>query len=92
MSYVQPKAVKECDPSSCFARFWMVLGEPPHGITITGLPTFKHQERASADREAARLANCNPGTKFYVLEAVAACRKSDVYWLEAADQRDLPPF
>lgn len=48
--------------------FWMVWCE--NG----GRPTFKHWERANAEREAERLARENEGHLFYVLEAVAAKR------------------
>lgn len=80
-----------CDPNVCFAHFWMVLNDSNSFLCGHG-PTFRHMDRPSAEREAARLATKNHGVKFIVLEAVAACRKSDVEWLKAADQRDLPPF
>jgi hypothetical protein len=44
-------------------EFWMVYGEG------CGAPTYKHDTADSARQEAARLAERNPGTAFYVLKA-----------------------
>jgi len=46
------------------ARFWMVWN--PHGRARTS----RHDSRASADTEAARLAARNPGAVFFVLKMV----------------------
>lgn len=80
-----------CDPNACFARFWMVLNDNS-SIAYGHGPTFRHSSRDDADLEAQRLATKNPGVKFFVLETVAACVKSDVQWLEAADRKEIPPF
>lgn len=61
-------------------KFWMVLSD----VSNTP-PTLRHQTEDAAKKEAARLANNNPGIKFFVLEVVAACVKSDVQWMEAED-------
>lgn len=50
--------------------FWMVKGEGPTNVI--------HQDLASAEREAHRLARENPGKFFYVLQTIAAHRKLDV--------------
>lgn len=42
--------------------FWMVLGN--------GVPTVRHQSQESAEREAERLADLNPGHSFFVLQAL----------------------
>lgn len=39
--------------------------------TKGGAPTFKHPTRSSAEAEARRLANLNPGQAFYVLGSVS---------------------
>lgn len=55
-------------------RFWMVLG--------CGTPVYRHSSKESAVKEAERLAMLSPGDEFVVLEAIAACKKSDVQWRE----------
>lgn len=45
-------------------KFWMVWS--PQGSR----PTRKHYTRESADTEASRLANANPGMEFFTLKAV----------------------
>lgn len=52
-------------------KFWLVwrLGG--------GAPTVKHFDKADAEREAERLAKCNPGETFYVLKTVAAATAED---------------
>lgn len=45
-------------------KFWMVWS--PQGSR----PTRRHYTRESADTEASRLANANPGTEFFTLKAV----------------------
>ena len=47
-------------------KFWMVYGE---GRSI---PVHKHTHAEHATREAGRLAEKYPGTRFYVLEAISA--------------------
>jgi hypothetical protein len=51
-------------------KFWMVLGD--------ALPVVRHDSKASAQREAVRLARQLPGRQFFVLEAVSLIEKSDV--------------
>lgn len=41
--------------------FWMVLG--------AGVPTVRHTSKESAEKEAERLAKCNQGQEFTVLES-----------------------
>lgn len=67
------------------SKFWMVLSDVPHPCVVptpASPPTYRHSTEAIAKKEAARLANANPGIKFFVLEVVAACVKSDVQWME----------
>lgn len=45
-------------------RFWMVTG-------AMNAPRIRHATFADANAEAQRLATANPGTEFYVLEAIA---------------------
>lgn len=92
MPCCQPSPDRVPDPNACFARFWMVLNDNAPKFSVQGLPTFRHATQEEAIKEAARLAGCNPGIKFYVLETVAACVKSDVQWLNAVGIRDMPPF
>lgn len=49
-------------------RFWFVWN--PQGRN----PTQPHVDRASADKEAQRLARCNPGQAFIVLKSVGGFR------------------
>lgn len=92
MPCCQPNADRVPDPYTCFARFWMVLNDNTSKCSVQGLPTFRHDTQETALKEAARLAGLNPGIKFYVLETVAACVKSDVKWLDAVNNCDMPPF
>ena len=50
-------------PAKRIVRYWMV--HSPEG----GPPRHVHEERRSAELEAARLARSNPGNHFVVLEA-----------------------
>ena len=52
--------------------FWMV-----HAIG-GGAPTYHHDSRVSAEREAKRLARNSPGIVFVILEAVGAVVKDDL--------------
>ena len=52
------------------AMFWMVKGDGPAVVC--------HESRAVAESEAERLARLNPGTPFFVLEAIACHRRVDV--------------
>lgn len=52
------------------SQFWMVHG--------TGPCNFRHTTRQAAEREADRLARANPGTMFFVTEAISAHVKHDV--------------
>jgi hypothetical protein len=62
--------------------FWLVWKD--NG----GIPTVPHDSLDSAKREAERLARMHPGSKFYVLQTVGACSKTDVLW----DEDHEPPF
>ncbi len=44
-------------------KFWMITGDG-------NSPKVRHASRQDAVREAERLAKANPGTQFFVLEAV----------------------
>lgn len=59
--------------------FWMVLGSKAP-------PNFRHQTKADAATEAARLARLYRGETFYILEAVASCVASELTW------EDLEPI
>ena len=63
-------------------KFWMVLG--------SGAPTYRHYRPDDARTEATRLARQNPGQEFILLEAIGAVRKTDVEWLDASDEADIP--
>lgn len=66
-------------------QFWMVKGD--------GSPTMKHRSRSSAEAEARRLAQQNPGTQFFVLEAVSAWRRLDMERVTfGSDPDDMIPF
>ncbi len=45
--------------------FWIVWAEDG------GSPTYKHKSQSSAENEASRLANLQPGARFCVLPCVA---------------------
>ena len=62
-----------------YRKFWMVW------IEGGPAPTFKHDSREGANREAERLALAMPSATYHVLEAVAACKKSTVQWSEAEE-------
>lgn len=71
--------------SGVFKQFWMVWSENGRA------PTYRHYELESAKKEAERLALVDPGTTFFVLEAVECCEKMTVQWSTASDV-DEPPF
>jgi len=56
--------------------FWVVWNPR------AGVPTVRHDSEHSARAEAERLARCNPGHSFHVLQAIATCRKTGVEWRE----------
>lgn len=64
--------------------FWMVHGDGP--------TSYRHDSRASAEAEAHRLARTNPGTAFFVMEAVAAYRKVDVERFSLRPDDEEIPF
>ena len=51
-------------------RFWMVYGDGQRGAT------FKHRSKEEAEREAQRLAQAMPGTRFFVLKTVSGFEAS----------------
>lgn len=55
-------------------KFWMVLG--------ANRPTYRHETREAADKEAERLAKSFPGQEFIVLESLAVCKVGDAIWHE----------
>lgn len=55
-------------------EFWMVWN--PQGRA----PAYQHLSRDTAKAEAERLAGVAPGQLFFVLHAVACCRRSDLQW------------
>lgn len=70
-----------------FETFWMVVGR--------GTPTYRHATPESAKQEAERLARIDPSQEFFVLEAIASCKKNDVTWQDAVPQDcngGRPPF
>lgn len=60
--------------------FWLIWN--PNGKA----PTVQHDSEKAARTEAERLARCNPGHQFYILEAHAVCQIRDIVWEEV----DLP--
>lgn len=53
----------ESEPGNNSKKFWMITGDGNQ-------PRVRHTNKKLATNEAERLARANPGTKFYVLEAV----------------------
>ena len=69
--------------------FWMVKGEGP--------ATAIHMSRRDAENEADRLARKMPGTRFYVLQAVACHVKVEVQRIDLTEmaeiaEDDMMPF
>jgi len=61
-------------------EFWMVWNP------VGRAPTYKHGNRGSAQREAERLAEGNPGHSFYVLHAISrSSRPPNVMTVELCD-------
>lgn len=56
------------------SKFWFVWNEAGRS------PKKKHTSEGEARKEAARLANENPGHEFVVLESVGSCRTNSVIW------------
>lgn len=67
-------------------KFWMVSGDGPS--------RFRHGTQEEAEEEAQRLARSSPGTPFFVMEAIAVHRKTDVERrdLRAEDLDTMIPF
>lgn len=53
-------------------KFWMVLGSQQ--------PNYRHTSKQSAQTEAERLAKSHPSQAFFVLEALASVRVTDLRW------------
>lgn len=53
--------------------FWMIYGEGQSA------PTVKHHYLSEAKREAERLARTHGG-RFYILQAIAECERTDLRW------------
>lgn len=70
-------------------KFWLVWNGKTGPFNI---PKFEHLDKVSADEEAKRLARLNPGTRFYVLEALRYWEKNDmkVVDLENVDSEEIP--
>ena len=64
-------------------RFWMVYNTSPNGRA----PTYPHQSRDAADREAQRLARENPGQCFIVLKSMGGflAERPDVQQIKIVD-------
>lgn len=62
-------------------------------VAGTGPTHTRHSSRGSAETEAVRLARINPGTLFFVMEAVCVFRKTDVEKIEfRQSSHDDAPF
>lgn len=64
--------------------FWMVVG--------SGVPYFRHPTEGHARAEAERLARLNPNEEFWVVESIAAVKKSDLSWEDCHPDADGIPF
>lgn len=60
-------------------QFWVIWRE--NG----GTPTCKHYDVTAAKQEAERLARANPGSRFFVLQALACCEHQAVVWHSISD-------
>lgn len=63
--------------------FWLVWCEGG------GSPSYKHDTKGDAQREAERLARENPSYAFAVCECVGVVRKSDITWDVMTDEDDI---
>lgn len=59
--------------------FFMVLRD---GVSAT---SFRHERFNDAKSEAERLANQNPGVRFFVLQSIGAAIRNEVTWEEHDD-------
>ncbi|WP_375175529.1 hypothetical protein [Pseudooceanicola sp.] len=57
--------------------FWMVQGDGPS--------TVRHSSPDAAEAEAERLARNNPGSVFFVMQAVSAHRRVDVERIQLSE-------
>ena len=64
-------------------KFWFVWN--PNGL----VPRHKHDSRQDACKEAERLAACNLGQMFHVLEWRASCVSTKVQWETDTDDEIL---
>ena len=53
-------------------------------------PVFEYRDEEHAEQKAKALAIEHPGTWYYVLQTVSACRKSDVEWILTEDAPEAP--
>lgn len=64
-------------------KFWMVYG------IGRGAPTYRHETKDSAVKEACRLSLANPGSEFVVLKAIKAfC--ADIPQIKEVEITDAP--
>jgi hypothetical protein len=64
--------------------FWMVWNPNGHA------PTHKHETRRGAELEAERLARCNRGQRFIVLQSISERVVDDMKVVEHVADRDIP--
>jgi len=64
-------------------KFWLVWNE------LRGIPTHKHLSLEAAKREAERLARCQTGETFHVLELVGSCERNDIRWSEPEEAPEM---
>jgi|LGVF01.2.fsa_nt_gb chloramphenicol 3-O-phosphotransferase len=65
-------------------RFWFVWN--PQGAS----PSRRHDSRESAEREASRLANLNPGLEIVVLESICSCAAKPAEFTPHVVIEDIP--
>lgn len=66
------------------SAFWLVWNPS------RGAPTFRHDSKLSAIAEAERLARANPGSEFYVLQALVLRCVDDMQRVVLGDVDELP--